>query len=87
MDLKPTPIAYILHFETVQDKIRFSRHMERYSQVDELYYDISRTLAPCFVKKIPERFRFRGKLHPILKERRPGRPEDIKWENLDIGVG
>jgi hypothetical protein len=69
---------------TLQDKARFIKAMEKYSSIDETYYNFKKAILPCSVAKIPPKFMLKDNLFPVVKERRCGRPEDIRWENLDI---
>ena len=80
-------MAYILHFMTLQGKSRFIKAMEKFASVDELYYNFKKAVTPCLVAKVPEKYLLEGNLFPKIKERKFGRPEDIRWENLDISGG
>lgn len=86
MNLKPTAISYIIHFKTIQYKMNFIQELEKYNSIDEAYYNFVKAMC-CSGNKIPSNLKFEGKHFPVLKERKFGRPEDIRWENLDIGNG
>lgn len=46
-----------------------------------------KAMCSCSIAKVPLKYKFQAEYYPVLKERRCGRPEDIRWENLDIGAG